>query len=213
VTSAAALRKVLRPKSRSVQFQACCAPYVRRFNRRESEDRVRADNAYAACSTALECDVEFKIDAGIRRVAKVIHAADVDHKNLLRVEPVARPRGGESEPVATVLEAVIVVIALGNSKRVFASKVGLVAIGRNAAGILRRLCVLLLRILFFLLVVLLRVFLFGLSVLLLLRALLILLGGFLRFRLFLVLCRLCFLFFLFFLLFLFMLLLCVVWSR
>src|SRR6202035_2174464 len=125
---------VLRPKSRSIQFQACLAPYVLRFHRRrESRREGSRRQCLRSCFAALELDNEFNIDAGIHRGAKVIHAADVDYENVLRVEPVVRPGGCESKPVTAVLKAVIIEIALVHTKRVFASKVGLVAVVRNAS--------------------------------------------------------------------------------
>jgi hypothetical protein len=128
----------------------------------------------------------------------------------LRVQPVAWPRIYKSEPIAAVLEAPITVIALGNPKPVFLSKIGLVPIVGNAetTGMLRRLCgphllyvflflltvlVLLLHVLLFLLGVflfLLGVFLFLICILVLRRAFLPLLC---RLRLFLVLGGLSFL--------------------
>jgi hypothetical protein len=122
----------------------------------------------------------------------------------LRVEPVAGPRVNESERITTVFEAVIAVVGLGDTKRVFASKIGLEAVSGNAAttvtsGLLCRLLrlsrlgalcaflfgfgilVLLLCVLFFRLdgLVLGRGFFFGLSGLLWLRFLLFRRLGFL----------------------------------
>ena len=72
-------------------------------------------------------------------VAQVIHAIDLDHINILRIEPVARPRIHESERIAAVLEAVIPVVALADTKRVLLSKIGLESVVGNAAtaGMLR----------------------------------------------------------------------------
>ena len=70
-------------------------------------------------------DAEFNVNAGIHRVAQVIHAANVDDINVLRVEPVAWPRTNKSERIATVLEAAITVIALVHTKRVSLSKLAL----------------------------------------------------------------------------------------
>jgi hypothetical protein len=106
----------------------------------------------------------------------------------LRVEPVAGPWVDESERIAAVLEAAIIVIALAHTKPVFLSKIGPETVVGNAAttvtaGALRLLyrlsllCVLLcvLLFLFAALVVLLCSFLFLLCVpVLLLRAFLFL---------------------------------------
>jgi hypothetical protein len=81
----------------------------------------------------LKCEAECNVDAGIRRVAQIIHAVNLDHKNILRVEPVAGPRVNESEPIATVLEAVIpAVIGLADTKPVFPSKTSLETVVGNA---------------------------------------------------------------------------------
>ena len=54
----------------------------------------------------LKGEAEGNVDAGIHRVAQVIHAVNLDNKNILRVEPVTRPRVHKFEPIASVLEAV-----------------------------------------------------------------------------------------------------------
>src|SRR5208282_4270485 len=160
---------------------------------------------------ALQREAEYKVNAGKRRVAQVVHAVNLDHINVLRVEPVAGPRVPESEPIATVLEAVIAVVAFADMERVSSSKIGPEAIVGNAATAVTTgalfllfrpslLCVLLLCVLLFLLctfflllcvflfvlgvlVLLLSVFLFLLAVLLLLLcALLLLLGVLLLLR-------------------------------
>ncbi len=112
----------------------------------------------------LQREAERKVHARIARIAQVIDAVDLDHINILRVEPVAGPRVNESEVVAAVLEAVISVVSLADAERVLLSKAGLVAVGGNTgAGVLLcRLGVLfLLRVSFFRL---------GFRLLLLLRA-------------------------------------------
>src|SRR5208282_1518738 len=83
---------------------------------------------------ALQREAEYKVNAGKRRVAQVIHAVNLDHINVLRVEPVAGPRVNESESIATVLEAVIPVIGLAHTKRVLLPKAGLETLGRNTAA-------------------------------------------------------------------------------
>jgi hypothetical protein len=112
----------------------------------------------------LDGDAERQVHARKTRVAQVVHAVNFDDINVLRVQPVARPGGFKSEPVAAVLETVIAIIAFADTKAVFASEIGLVTVGRNAAGsgMLFVLCGLAL---------LLRVFLFRLSILLFLLGL------------------------------------------
>src|ERR1035437_6590908 len=171
---------------------------------------TRADNSLVAAllttpDEPLFCDAACNVNARIHRVAQVIHAVNLDDKNVLRVQPVAWPRIYKSEPIAAVLEAAIpAVIGLTDAKPVFLSKIGLVPIVGNAAttGMLRRLCGPSLLCVF---LFLLRVFLFLIRILVLLRALLPLLC---RLRLFLVLGRFGFLF----LLLVVLLLLCVCWS-
>src|SRR5450759_5378099 len=115
-------------------------------NRREPKQWTRADNLVAFLTTQDEplfCDGECNVNARIHRVAQVIHAVNLDHKDVLRVEPVAWPRIYKSEPIAPVLEAAIpAVIGLTDTKPVVLSKIGLVTIVGNAAtaGMLRRLC-------------------------------------------------------------------------
>ena len=77
--------------------------------------------------------LKYQIHARERCIAQVIHAVNLDHINVLRVEPVAGPRVDESEGIAAVLEAVIVVVALADTKRVLLSKIGLELVGWNAA--------------------------------------------------------------------------------
>ena len=93
------------------------------------------DTSFAPLKREAECNIH----ARIHRVAQVIHAVNVDHINVLRVEPVAGPRPDESERIAAVLEAVIPVVALADTKRVCLSKVGLITVVRNAVatGMLR----------------------------------------------------------------------------
>ena len=55
----------------------------------------------------LQGETQFNINAGIRRVAQVIHAVDFNDIYILRVQPVAGPCAGESEPISAVLEAVV----------------------------------------------------------------------------------------------------------
>src|SRR5579863_97027 len=83
----------------------------------------------------LECDVDSNVNAGIHRVAKVIHAVDVDNIKVLRVEPVTWPRVNECERISAVFEAVIAVIALANSKCVFPSKIGPITVVGNAVTV------------------------------------------------------------------------------
>src|SRR5579862_4522443 len=83
---------------------------------------------------ALQRDTEHQVHARIARIAQVIHAIDLDHINVLRVEPVARPRALKPEPIAAVLEAVIAVIACAQAKGMVASNIGFVAVGGNAAA-------------------------------------------------------------------------------
>src|SRR5208282_228257 len=157
---------------------------------------------------ALQREAEYKVDARERCVAQVVHAVNLDHINVLRVEPVAGPRVPESEPIATVLEAVVAVVAFADMEGVSSSKISPEAIVGNAATAVTSgdalcllfrpslLCVLLLCVLLFLLgifflllcvflfvlsvlVLLLRVFLFLLCTLLLPRVLLLLRRGFL----------------------------------
>src|ERR1700689_4146011 len=98
---------------------------------------------------------------------------------VLRVEPVAGPFTNESKGITSVLEAVVIVIALGDTKRVFAAKIGFVTVVGDAAiaattGALRplsRLCFHLLLLSVFLfrltvIVLLLRISLFGFCALL-----------------------------------------------
>jgi hypothetical protein len=82
----------------------------------------------------LQCDGECNVHARIHRVTQVIQAVDVDHKDVLRVEPVARPRINKSERIAPVFEAMTAVVGLGDTKRVLLSKVRLVAVVGNAAS-------------------------------------------------------------------------------
>ena len=97
------------------------------------------DSSYAGCTPGhigwlLQPEAECNVDAGIHRIAQVIHAIDLDHINVLRVEPIAWPRVNESERIATVLEAAIpTVVALADAKRVFPAKIGLVTVVGNAA--------------------------------------------------------------------------------
>src|SRR5450759_2936655 len=81
----------------------------------------------------LWCDAECNVDAGIRRVAQVIHAVNVDYINILRVEPVAWPCAHEAERIAAIFETAITVIALGDAKPVFLSKIRLETVIGNAA--------------------------------------------------------------------------------
>ncbi len=83
---------------------------------------------------ALQRDAEHQVHARIARVAQVVHAVYFDNINVLRVEPVARPRRLEPEPIAAVLEAVIAVIGFANAKAMFTSEVGLVTVRGNAAA-------------------------------------------------------------------------------
>ena len=82
---------------------------------------------------SLGCDAECNVDAGIRRVAQVIRAIDIDNVNILRVEPVAWPCAHESERVTAIFEAAITVIALAHAKPVLLSKTGLETVVGNAA--------------------------------------------------------------------------------
>jgi hypothetical protein len=115
----------------------------------------------------------------------------VDDINVLRVEPVAGPRVNESERIAAVLEAVIAVVGLGDTKRVLLSKIGLEFVCGNAATTGFRRALLRLRVLlcrFGVVVLLLCVLFFRLGVLLLLRrGFFLWLCGLLRLRFFLVL--------------------------
>src|SRR5208282_5278330 len=77
----------------------------------------------------------YKVHTRIHRVTQVIHTVDLDHINVLRVEPVAGPRAAKSKPITAVLEAATAEVALANAKRVFASEVGLVTLGWNAATV------------------------------------------------------------------------------
>jgi hypothetical protein len=164
---------------------------------------------------ALQCDAECKVRARVHRVAKVVHAVNLNHKNVLRVEPVAGPRVDESERITSVLKAAIGVVALADAKRVFPSKIGLETVCGNTAptvttSVLHRLSLPLLCVLLFLLAVLvflLPILLCRLVVLVLLLCVLLFLPGvlvlLLRVLLLLLCCWLCFLFglgFLFFLL-------------
>ena len=78
-------------------------------------------------------EAQHQVNARKRCVAQVIHAVNLDHINVLRVEPVAGPRVNESERIATVLEAVIAVVAFADTKRVLLSKIGLETVGPNAS--------------------------------------------------------------------------------
>ncbi len=111
----------------------------RRKKRRESRERTRTDDSQAGCALRrppdelwLECEAERKVHARERCVAQVIHPVYLNHINVLRVEPVAGPRVNESERIATVLEAVIAVVGLGDTERVLLSKIGLEFVCRNA---------------------------------------------------------------------------------
>ena len=140
----------------------------------------------------LWCEAECKVNARKRCVAQVIYAVNFDDINVLRVKPVAWPRVNESERIATVLEAVIAVIGLADTKRVLLPKIGLEFVcGDSATTVTTGALRLLLRL------SLLCGFLFWLGALLLLRrGFFLLLCGFRWLRLFLVLGRLGFLFFL-----------------
>src|SRR5271165_6050208 len=74
--------------------------------------------------TELHRNDECNVHATIVRVAQLIHAINFDNKTLLRVQPVPWPRALKSEPVATVLEAAIVVVGSVDTKPVFLSEVG-----------------------------------------------------------------------------------------
>jgi len=69
-----------------------------------------------------------KVNARKRCVAQVMHAVYFDNVNVLRAEPVAGPRVNESERIATVLEAVIAVVGMGDTKRVLLSKIGILCV-------------------------------------------------------------------------------------
>ena len=82
-----------------------------------------------------QSDVERDVDSRVHRIAQVIHAVNLDHKNVLRVEPVAWPLVYEPEPIAAVLEAAIpAVVGLVDTKRVFPSKIGPETVVGNAGG-------------------------------------------------------------------------------
>jgi len=84
----------------------------------------------------LQSDVECNVHARIARVAQVINAINFDDINILRVQPVRRPRLSESEPVAAVLEAAISrVVGLVNAKPMLPAEIRLETIGWNAAVI------------------------------------------------------------------------------
>src|ERR1700691_2602949 len=89
-----------------------------------------------AYSRALQRDINREVDARIHRVAQVIHPVDLDHINVLRIEPVAGPRPAKAKRIAAVLEAATAEIALTDAKRVFAPKVGLVTIIGDASVLL-----------------------------------------------------------------------------
>jgi hypothetical protein len=146
----------------------------------------RIDSRQHRLDRPLQRDDEFDVHARVVRVAKVIHAVDINDINVLRIKPVAGPYAGKAEPIAAILEAAIAVVALADTKRVFASEVGLVTVIGNASTtgmlfLLPRFC---LRSAFVLLP---RAFFFGLRVLVALgRSLFFLLCRFLRLRFFLV---------------------------
>src|SRR5208337_1987101 len=157
----------------------------------------------------LQRDAERNVHVWIVRVTQVVHTVNFDHINVLRVQPIARPDRLEPEPIAAVLEAVIAVIAFADAKAMFASEIGLVTVGGNAAtsSVLLLLLglALLLRVFLFWLAVLLfpNIVLFWLDVFLLLSAFLLWLYGFFWLRLLLFfLRRLVLVFFLLFVLFL-----------
>src|SRR5271165_667908 len=135
----------------------------------------------------LQRDAEHDVHARVVRVAQVVHAVNLDDKNVLRVQPVAWPHALKSEPVATILEAAIAVVGLADAEPVLLSEIGLVTVGGNAAttifvGVLRLLFGLSL-----LVVLLLRILLFRLGVLHFLPSVLFLGLRLLRLRLFLLL--------------------------
>jgi hypothetical protein len=77
----------------------------------------------AVLARLLFCDVECDVDPRIRRIAQVIHAVNFDHKDVLRVKPIAWPLVNEYEGIATVLEAAVpAVISLAHAERVLPSK-------------------------------------------------------------------------------------------
>src|SRR5580700_9126448 len=83
----------------------------------------------------LQCEAEFKVNARVHRIAQVIHAVNLDHINVLGVEPIAGPHANESERITTVLEAVIAVLGLADTKRVLLSEIGLVPVCGNAVAV------------------------------------------------------------------------------
>src|SRR5271165_2375820 len=104
----------------------------------------------------LQRDAEHDVHARVVRVAQVVHAVNLDDKNVLRVQPVAWPHALKSEPVATILEAAIAVVGLADAEPVLLSEIGLVTVGGNAAttifvGVLRLLFGLSLLVVLFLL--------------------------------------------------------------
>lgn len=92
--------------------------------------------------SVLSDEAQFNVDAGIARIAEIIRAVYLDYKNLLSVEPVARPGVDESERIAAILEAAIIVIGPVDTKPVLLPKIGSVTVVGNAASIatLRLLC-------------------------------------------------------------------------
>src|SRR5271165_899888 len=129
---------------------------------------------------ALQVHAEGEVSPRIRGIAQVVHAVDFDHIDVFCVEPVARPCVNKSERVAAVLEAAVTaVIVPVDVKRMFPAKTGPETVIGNAAAVIARRALRLLRILLFLLIVLvllLRAFLFLPGVLvLLLRVFLLLL--------------------------------------
>jgi hypothetical protein len=90
--------------------------------------------AFVAQVSSLEDDAERDVHARIGGIAKVVDASNLNHKNVLRVEPVAWPLVNEAEGITTVLEAAIsAVFGLTDLKLVFLSKMGAVTIFWNAS--------------------------------------------------------------------------------
>lgn len=78
-------------------------------------------------------DADRDTDAGMHRVIHVITLVDVHDVNSIRVAPTNRPRIDESERVATILEAPMIVLALIDVEPVLAAKTGRVMGVRNTA--------------------------------------------------------------------------------
>src|ERR1700722_358974 len=98
----------------------------------ESHERDYRCSASFPGSDGLK-NVDGNTHAGMDGVIHVVATAFVDNVNVVRVVPTVRPGINESERIAAIAEAVMIVVALVDVKVVSAAETGAIVLVRNAA--------------------------------------------------------------------------------